>query len=207
MDTEFRELLMGELSDIKDDLKTLDGKITPIAEQQPKIQGELKDVRTTLYHPADGLVKTVTLISDRQTTCLAAKTPGNKSARFANMIGGAALVLSAIALIITTLFQLGGCTPMPKQTTHLNNLEAVDTLKEYSQLKKEITTMVKAIGQNATLELTGDRTYVIEKDGSMFMRYAGRRVSHGHWDAEEWRYFSEDMKHNRLRQRLLALKK
>ena len=51
------------------------------------------------------------------------------------------------------------------------------------------------------------RNNELEADGTLFMLHAGQRRAPNTWRAlKEWRYFADDMAHNRLRERILALK-
>lgn len=172
----------------------------------PVVERGLADVRSTLYDPALGLQKQVTLIGDRQAALVKNIDPGNRSERRANWIAAGALLIAFITLALM-IIQLGGCTLMPQKTNHIDHLDQVDTRQEHQELVKEITAMVKDVGRNARIEITGDRTYVIEPDGSIFMLHGGERRAVSQWRrADEWEYFEEDVKHNRLRERLAALK-
>lgn len=204
---------------IKDEFSSVRIQISVLTDQQkslndnvnqrlPIIERGLADVRSTLYDPTTGLQKQVTLIGARQNSCQKQMDPGNLSDRRANWIAGGALIVAFLTMILM-LTQLGGCKHMPDntQTLHMDNMKEVDTLTEHRELVKEITALVKDIGRNARIEVTGDRTYEIEDDGSIYMLHGGERRPVSRWrKRDEWQYFQEDIEHNRLKQRLEALR-
>lgn len=95
-----------------------------------------------------------------------------------------------------------------KTKKHMDDLQEVDTLDEFAELKTEITAMIKdaALDADHRLEITGDHTYVLEPDGTLWLIHAGQRRATNTWRRQEWAIFREDVAHNRLRDRIAALK-
>lgn len=199
-DTQWK-FLTDEFAALRLQITEVDNKVIPI----PQLVKSMSDVRTTLYDPETGLTKMVTIIKTRQDDCQAANNPGNKAEQNGNKLAGTAIAISVIMMIVTLITQLGGCKMTFKDESHLGNLKQVDTLQEYNELKKEITALVRKTNKDVRLEVTGDRTYQLEADGSIYMCHADQRRPVSRWRREEWLYFREDMKNNRLRERIDAL--
>ena len=120
------------------------------------------------------------------------------------------IIPNAIALgafiIATMALTTGGCTV--KKKTQLDNVNAVDTIEEFAQLKREITAMVKTVGVDRRLEITGDHTYHLEADGTLWLQHGDQRRATNTWrEGIEWTIFREDLAHNHLRERIQAFKR
>lgn len=97
---------------------------------------------------------------------------------------------------------------MPRKK-QMDDIQEVDTLDEYAELKKEITELVASLGVNQRLAITGDRNYELEADGTLWMQYGhgqDNRRAINRWRKREWTWFQEDLSCNRLKERLEALR-
>jgi len=79
----------------------------------------------------------------------------------------------------------------------------LDEFDEFSPLKKELAEFVRKLAADALVPITGDRNYILEADGSIFMQYGENKVNSAHWTRFEWDHFKHDMAHG-LQQKLAA---
>jgi hypothetical protein len=94
-----------------------------------------------------------------------------------------------------------------RKSNHIDNLEEVDTIDEYAQLKTEISDRVRAIGVNCRcFPVDGCVSYSLEADGTLWMMCPGReRLAPNRWTSDDWRRFAEHVQSG-LWEKLEALK-
>jgi len=65
-------------------------------------------------------------------------------------------------------------------------------LQKFADQKQEITERIKALGVNASYAITGDRNYVLEDDGSLYIESSHTRTPVSRWTAQQWDQYKED---------------